>query len=76
MPSLTLADYLSIRYGLRSSTALYDLGLTREHAHAVWNGRERLTEFEIHLLNQVFFVPVEDLLWFNTHEDFTHAGAV
>jgi hypothetical protein len=65
MPSLTLAEYLSIRYGMRSSTALYDLGLTREHAYAVWYGCERLTEFEMHLLYQVFRVPVDDLVWFN-----------
>ncbi len=61
-----LRDYLSARAGLGSSQRLYDLGLTREHAWAVWNGYDRLSLHEMNLLTQVYGVPLTDLEWFNS----------
>jgi hypothetical protein len=64
MPLMTLGEYLGYTCGLGSSTALYHLGLTRKHAHAVWYGDECLTEPEMRLIHQVYCVPLENLAWF------------
>jgi hypothetical protein len=61
-----LGDYLSARVGLDSSQRLYDLGLTRAHAWAVWHGYARLSDDEIRLMVQVYAgVSLADLEWFN-----------
>ena len=65
MTNMSPRERFEWKTGIYSSTALYNLGLTREHAYEVYFGREPMSDDEMRLIHQVFLVPMDDLLWLN-----------